>query len=125
MEDDVGAAEAMAAVLGRAGYRVEVALSGGAALGAVRARAPDAMLLDYELPDMDAPELLDELRAGGPRLPFPVIVLTGARLGAADQVLSLDRGAFDYVVKGTDRQVVLARLRVALRERRGGFAVDA
>jgi len=62
-----------------------------------------------------------------------VIILTGARHSPADQVVGLDRGATDFVVKGTDRQVVLARVHSALRERasspaavtRGRLQVDA
>lgn len=75
------------------------------------------MLLDYEMPDMEAPEVLDQLRAGGDRIDFPVIILTGARHAAGDQVLGIERGATDYILKGTDKQVLLARIRGALRER--------
>jgi DNA-binding response OmpR family regulator len=75
------------------------------------------MLLDYEMPDMDAPEVLDQLRSGGDRIAYPVIILTGARHAAADQVIGLERGATDYIVKGTDREVLLARVRGALRDR--------
>jgi DNA-binding response OmpR family regulator len=91
------------------------------------------MLLDYEMPDMEAPEVLDTLRSGGDRIPFPVIILTGARHSPGDQVVGIERGAADFIVKGTDRQVVLARVRGALRERasapgavaRGRLHVDA
>jgi DNA-binding response OmpR family regulator len=91
------------------------------------------MLLDYDMPDMEAPEVLDSLRSGGERIPFPVIIFTGARHSPGDQVVGLERGATDYIVKGTDRQVVLARVHGALRERaswagavtRGRLYVDA
>src|SRR5207248_2649088 len=89
----------------RAGYAVEVAASGTEALERIRAASPDLMLLDYDMPDMEAPEVLDTLRSGGARIPFPVIILTGARHSPGDQVLGLERGATDYIVKGTDRQV--------------------
>ena len=75
------------------------------------------MLLDYEMPDMEAPEVLDSLRSGADRIAFPVIILTGVRHTPGDQVLGIERGATDYIVKGTDRQVLLARVRGALRER--------
>jgi DNA-binding response OmpR family regulator len=78
------------------------------------------MLLDYEMPDMQAPEVLDQLRSGADRIAFPVIILTGARHSAGDQVVGIERGATDYIVKGTDRQVLLARIRGALRERAAG-----
>jgi DNA-binding response OmpR family regulator len=118
VDDEPRTAELTAEVLRRAGYDVDVAVSGTEALARIRVSSPDLMLLDYEMPDMEAPEVLDQLRAGGDRIEFPVIILTGARHGAADQVVGLERGATDYIVKGTDRQVLLARVRGALRDRR-------
>ncbi len=117
VDDEPRTAELTAELLRRAGYAVDVAASGGEALKRVRASSPDLMLLDYEMPDMEAPEVLDTLRSGADRIAFPVIILTGARHAAGDQVLGLEHGATDYIVKGTDRQVLLARVRGALRER--------
>ena len=117
VDDEPRTAELTAELLRRAGYAVDVALSGTEALARVRSATPDLMLLDYEMPDMDAPEVLDELRSGADRLSFPVIILTGARPAPGDQVVSIERGAADYITKGTDRQVLLARVRGALRDR--------
>jgi DNA-binding response OmpR family regulator len=133
VDDEPRTAELTAEILRRAGYSVDVAGSGGEALERVRAGSPDLMLLDYEMPDMEAPEVLDSLRSGGDRIPFPVIILTGARHAPADQVVGIERGAADFIVKGTDRQVMLARVRGVLRERaahlgsvvRGRLSVDA
>ena len=133
VDDEPRTAELTAELLRRAGYSVDVARSGSEALERVRAGSPDLMLLDYDMPDMEAPEVLDQLRLGGDRIPFPVIILTGARHSPADQVIGIEHGATDYIVKGTDRQVMLARLRGALRERaaspaavvRGRLHVDA
>ena len=133
VDDEPRMAETTAAILRRAGYSVDVAGSGTEALERVRINSPDLMLLDYEMPDMEAPEVLDSLRSGGDRIPFPVIILTGARHAPADQVVGIERGATDFIVKGTDRQVLLARVRSALRERsapsgtvvRGSLRVDA
>jgi DNA-binding response OmpR family regulator len=133
VDDEPRTAELTAEILRRAGYSVDVAGSGGEALELVRAGSPDLMLLDYEMPDMEAPEVLDSLRSGADRIPFPVIILTGARHAPADQVVGIERGATDYIVKGTDRQVMLARVRGVLRERaahpgsvvRGRLSVDA
>src|SRR5258708_4413442 len=109
VDDEPRTAEVTAELLRRAGYAVDVALSGTEALSRVRSETPDLMLLDYEMPDMDAPEVLDQLRSGSDRLSFPVIILTGARPSPGDQVLSIERGAADYIAKGTDRQVLLER----------------
>lgn len=116
VDDEPRTAELTADLLRRAGYTVDVAGSGTEALARVRSESPDLMLLDYEMPDMEAPEVLDSLREGAERIPFPVIILTGARNAAGDQVLGIERGATDYIVKGTDRQVLLARVRGALRQ---------
>ncbi|TMC85626.1 MAG: response regulator transcription factor [Chloroflexi bacterium] len=133
VDDEPRTAELTAEILRRAGYSVDVAGSGTEALERVRLGSPDLMLLDYEMPDMEAPEVLDSLRSGTERIPFPVIILTGARHSPGDQVVGIERGAADYIVKGTDRQVMLARVRGALRERaspagavvRGRLHVDA
>ena len=117
VDDEPRTAELTAELLRRAGYLVDIAASGADALASVRSSSPDLMLLDYEMPDMEAPEVLDSLRSGGDRIAFPVIILTGARHAAGDQVLGIERGATDYIVKGTDRQVLLARVRGALRDR--------
>jgi DNA-binding response OmpR family regulator len=120
VDDEPRTAELTAEVLRRAGYAVDVAGSGTEALERVRTGFPDLMLLDYEMPDMEAPEVLESLRSGADRTPFPVIILTGARHSPADQVVGIERGATDFIVKGTDRQVMLARVRGALRERASG-----
>jgi len=120
VDDEPRTAELTAEILRRAGYSVDVAKSGTEALERVRMGSPDLMLLDYDMPDMEAPEVLDSLRSGGERIPFPVIILTGARHSAGDQVVGIERGASDFIVKGTDRQVMLARVRGALRERASG-----
>lgn len=123
VDDEPRTAELTAEILRRAGYSVDVAASGTEALDRVRAGSPDLMLLDYEMPDMEAPEVLDSLRSGADRIPFPVIILTGARHSPGDQVVGIERGATDYIVKGTDRQVMLARVRGILRDRAAHFGV--
>lgn len=117
VDDEPRTAELTAGLLRRAGYTVDVAGSGTEALARVRSGSPDLMLLDYEMPDMQAPEVLDQLRSGSDRVAFPVIILTGARGAASDQVVGLERGATDFIAKGVDRQVLLARVRGALRDR--------
>lgn len=117
VDDDTSFATATAELLSRSGFTVEVAAGGREAIAACRRRAPDLMLVDYEMPDLDALEVLEALRAGDPAPPFPVLIFTGARLSTADQVLGLEAGARDYVPKGSSRQVLIARIRAALRDR--------
>src|SRR2546430_15278918 len=93
VDDEPRTAELTAELLRRAGYSVDVASSGTEALERVRSVSPDLMLLDYEMPDMEAPDVLDSLRSGGDRIPCPVIIVTGARHSSGDQVVGIERGA--------------------------------
>src|ERR1700674_1991693 len=92
VDDESRTAEWTAELLRRAVYVVELAASGIEALQRVRSSSPDLMLLDYEMPDMEAPEVLDSLRSGADRVAFPVIILTGARHAAGEQVLGIGGG---------------------------------
>lgn len=79
-------------------FEVEEADTARAGLRRARAEAPDLILLDYHLPDMDGVEFLAELAADSGELPVPVILLTGAQ----DITIAVDamrRGARDYLVK--------------------------
>ncbi len=114
VEDDSAVARLMRRALEEAGYAAEcvsnafearTALAGGV-------RAPDAILLDLQLPDDSGLTLLRELRATTPEL--PVLIVTGQR-GDADIVRGLDAGADDYLVKPFALSVLVARVRAVLR----------
>ena len=119
VEDDPELASLSAGVLERAGYEVMVAHTGAEGIRISREHLPDLTILDFELPDMDAIEVLDTIRDGADRAPNPVLILTGARIGTSDQVRGLEHGATDYLAKGIDRAIFLARIQAALREHRG------
>lgn len=72
----------------------------------------DVILLDVDLPDMDGREACRLLRKAG--IAVPIIMLTGAKTDA-DQILGLDAGANDYVLKPFKFGVLLARIRAHLR----------
>lgn len=69
--------------LGIAGFDVRLAASGAAALGAAADEAPDAVVLDLGLPDLDGWEVLRRLRGLDDLSDTPVIVLSGADRDAA------------------------------------------
>ena len=73
----------------------------------------DAIILDIGLPDMDGREACRLMRRNGVK--SPIIMLTGQDTDA-DQILSLDAGANDYVTKPFRLDVLLARLRAQLRQ---------
>jgi len=93
----------------------EIAEAGTAndALKAVRENHVDLMILDVGLPDMDGREAVKILRREG--FKSPIIMLT-AQDSDADQILGLESGANDYVIKPFRFSVLLARIRAALRQ---------
>ena len=119
VEDDPELASLSMGVLERAGYEVLVAHTGAECVRISRETLPDLTILDFELPDMDAIEVLDLIREGATRTPSPVLILTGARQAVSDQVRGLEHGATDYLAKGLDRAIFLARVKAALRGHRG------
>jgi two-component system, OmpR family, KDP operon response regulator KdpE len=97
-----------------AGYAVERAATAAEGLRLAASRAPDAILLDLGLPDLDGQEVLTRLRGFSD---VPVIVLS-ARDREADKIAALDGGADDYVEKPFGVGELLARIHTALRHRR-------
>jgi two-component system KDP operon response regulator KdpE len=93
---------------GYAALRAETAREG---LRLAASRAPDCVLLDLGLPDMDGKEALARLRAFSA---VPVIIIS-ARDREAEKVAALDAGADDYVEKPFGLAELLARLRAATR----------
>lgn len=95
------------------GYRV---LEAGTGRGAIEALgdAPDLMLLDLGLPDMDGLEVIRRVRATGDRTPIVVLSSRGDERG---KVAALDLGADDYVTKPFGMGELIARIRTALRHR--------
>jgi len=91
----------------------EVATVGTGEEGVVGAAeiAPDLLLLDLGLPDLDGTEVIRRIRAFSQ---VPVIVLS-VREGQPDKVAALDAGADDYVTKPFAMEELLARVRAALR----------
>ena len=100
-----------------AGYRPRSAFTGAEGLRQAASRAPDAIVLDLGLPDMDGQVVLERLRAFSP---VPVIVLS-ARDRQAEKIASLDAGADDYVEKPFGLGELLARLRAVLRRHDPGI----
>ncbi len=104
-----------------AGYEMIRAMDGAEALAAVRAHAPDVVVLDLGLPDLDGKEVITLLRR---QSETPIIVLS-ARGEESEKIAALDRGADDYVAKPFGIGELLARIRVALRATAGGGEVQA
>jgi two-component system response regulator MprA len=112
VDDEPAVRDAVRRALVLSGYAVDTADGGGAAVAALAAEAPDAIVLDVAMPGVDGLEVCRRLRASGDRT--PVLMLT-ARDAVADRVEGLDAGADDYLVKPFALEELLARLRALLR----------
>ena len=100
--------------LDAAGYEVLEAGTGADALRKVATVAPDIMILDLGLPDMDGKDVVSRARAF---TEVPILILS-ARDRESEKIAALDLGADDYVEKPFRIGELLARIRTALRHRR-------
>lgn len=112
VEDDDLLANGMVRALKRDGFAVNWLRDGRSALDSMVVEAPDVLVLDLGLPDMDGLEVLSWLRNRG--LNTPVLILT-ARDATADKISGLDKGADDYLTKPFDMDELSARLRALER----------
>jgi DNA-binding response OmpR family regulator len=102
--------------LSRRGYRVLQAADGLSALNQVELEAPDLVMLDLMLPDMDGYEVCRRIREYSS---VPIIMLT-AKAEPAQKVQGLAIGADDYVTKPFSAEEVLARVVAVLRRAEAG-----
>ena len=111
VDDEAALQNMVKEILTQAGYETTSALTCAQTLEQFRAAAPDAVLLDVNLPDGDGFSLLGKLRENGD---VPVLFLS-ARDEDADRLRGLGLGADDYITKPFLPQELLLRLRSVLR----------
>lgn len=99
--------------LAAAGYDVVEAGDGAAALRAMATAAPDLVILDLGLPDMDGKDVIVRIRAWSQ---VPIIILS-ARDRESEKIAALDLGADDYIEKPFGIGELTARIRTALRHK--------
>jgi two-component system OmpR family response regulator len=102
----------VSAALRHSGFDVATAADGREALSTVRSFAPDLVVLDVMLPDLDGFEVCRRMRNDG--VDVPVLFLT-ARDATEDKVRGLSIGGDDYVTKPFSLEEVLARIQAILR----------
>jgi len=112
VEDDPEIGQLISSWLGRHDMEVILEPRGDMALARVEAEQPDLVLLDIMLPGQDGMSLCRDLR---PRFDGPIVMLTSLD-SDMNQILSLELGANDYILKTTPPAVLLARLRVQFRQ---------
>ena len=114
VDDDPTVAEVVAGYLLRAGYSVERAEDGRAALAKIAEARPDLLVLDLMLPEMDGLEVCRRVRADSATRGLPVVMLT-AKGDEHDRILGLELGADDYVTKPFSPRELMLRIQSVLR----------
>ncbi|MFD8078411.1 response regulator transcription factor [Streptomyces sp. NPDC059718] len=112
VDDEPDVTDVLSAALAGEGCQVRTAADGGSALATARDFRPDAVVLDWMLPDADGLHVLRELRRDADRV--CVLFLT-ARDAVEDRVAGITAGGDDYVTKPYSLEEVIARLRGLLR----------
>jgi DNA-binding response OmpR family regulator len=112
VEDDLDIAELLAEALTDHYYVVDLATDGQSGWDFVKSYDYDLLLLDWSLPKLDGITLCRQLRDRDYQM--PILMLT-AKDSTQAQVMGLDAGADDYVVKPYKLQELLARIRALLR----------
>jgi DNA-binding response OmpR family regulator len=107
VEDDLKLRTMLVKYLRGSGYTVDEAEDGAKGLASMQANPPDAVILDVQMPEVDGPTFLKNLR-NNPRLaPVPVVVYSGS---PTDQATATELGARAYLVKPVDLDVLRAVL---------------
>ncbi len=116
LDDDQDARESLTSLLGEAGFAVEAFSLAGELIERLapgKRQCPDCMIVDLQLPDMDAIELLQAIRGTGCISPF--IVITGFG-DVRSAVRAMRAGAADFLTKPFDTDQLIERLREVVAE---------
>jgi DNA-binding response OmpR family regulator len=129
IEDDARLAQMVGEYLERSGFGVTHAIDAKAGLALLQdpptGAAPELVILDLMLPDMDGLEVCRRVRAlPGEAGQVPVLMLT-AKGDPMDRIVGLELGADDYLPKPFEPRELLARIRAILRRRSEGGAQPA
>ncbi len=111
VEDDAPIRNLITTTLKTQDYKYIAAATASEALQQATIHAPDVMLLDLGLPDLDGIEVIRRIRSWSA---MPIIVIS-ARSEDSDKIEALDSGADDYLTKPFSVEELLARLRVTFR----------
>lgn len=124
VEDDLSIRELLQLHLGLAGFAVDDVGNGREALDRAREREYDLLVLDVMLPGLDGVSLCRAVRAGGPNVNTPILMLT-ARDSEADTVIGLESGADDYLTKPFGVRELQARIGAVMRRHRHAPVAEA
>jgi signal transduction histidine kinase len=113
VDDTPANLQLLESILQESGYRVSAAISGQMALKAVRLKAPDIILLDINMPEMNGYEVCHTLKADPQFAGIPVIFVSAA-VDTSGKLRAFEEGGVDYVTKPFQPLEVLARVETHL-----------
>lgn len=116
VEDDEDIQELLKYNLSKEGFRISTEMSGEGAMSSIEKKAPDLILLDIMLPEMDGLEVCRQVKSNAKTKPIPIIMLT-AKGEESDIVAGLELGADDYITKPFSPRVLIARIKAVLRRK--------
>ena len=118
VEDEISFSDALAYLLKKESYEVEVAVNGAEAIERFQTFNPDLILLDLIIPEVSGTEVCRVIRSTSQ---VPIIMLT-AKDSEIDKVVGLELGADDYVTKPYSSRELLARMKAVMRRNSGDSA---
>lgn len=113
VDDDIDSLKLIGLMLQRQGYEITAASSGAQALAKASSEAPDLIILDVMMPDMDGYEVCRRLRMNPNTQPIPIIMFTAKTL-VDDKVAGFEAGADDYLTKPTHPAELASRVKAVL-----------
>jgi two-component system response regulator RstA len=117
IEDDTRLAHMVGEYLGQSGFGFHHAPDGMSGIEQLQQHAPDLVILDLMLPDIDGLDVCRRIRSlPGGLAKVPVLMLT-AKGDPMDRIIGLELGADDYLPKPFEPRELLARIRAVLRRR--------
>ena len=115
VEDEISFSDALAYLLKKESYEVQVAVNGKEAIDSFNSFSPDLILLDLMIPEVSGTEVCRVIRSTSQ---VPIIMLT-AKDSEIDKVVGLELGADDYVTKPYSSRELLARIKAVMRRNTG------
>ena len=115
VDDDPDTLAATVRLLERAGHVVAQASSGEKALQAIQEHRPDLVLLDYDLPGIDGPDVCRQIKTNAALAEIIVVITSASRIESDEQMDGFESGADGYIVRPLPNRELLARVEAYVR----------
>ncbi len=114
VDDELLIRETIRAALEHAGFSVMSVDEGSKALDLILTRKPDLLILDLYMPDVNGWEICRKLKADAATASIPVMIFSGSN-EPVDVMSGIDAGAYDYITKPIDTEVLVKKIRQKLK----------